>query len=81
MWRAAHPGAVDAGQAGLHCIQPALPLLGVRVDVQLVQAALGAGLHLPRDVLVPVAAHLPRISEVLWLQLQPNGLRTVQASW
>jgi hypothetical protein len=75
-WGAADLGAVDAGQAGLHCSQPALPLLGVRVEVQLVQAALGAGLHLRRDVLAPVAAHLPGALEALRGQLQPDGLGT-----
>jgi hypothetical protein len=77
--RAAYPGAVDAGQAGLHCSQPALPLLGVRVEVQLVQAALGAGLHLRRDVLAPVAAHLAGALKVLWGQPQPDGLDIAHA--
>jgi hypothetical protein len=78
--RAAHPGAVDAGQAGLHCSQPALPLARVRVEVQLVQAALGAGLHLRRDVLAPVATHQPGVLEgVRVRQDQPDGLdRTAQ---
>jgi hypothetical protein len=39
-----------------------------------VQAALGAGLHLRRDVLAPVAAHLPGALEALRGQLQPDGL-------
>jgi hypothetical protein len=79
-WGAAHPCAVDAGQAGLHGRQAALPLVGVGVEVQLVQAALGAGLHLPCDVLAPVAAHPPCVLKVFWLQQQPDGLGTAHAA-
>jgi hypothetical protein len=40
-----------------------------------VQAALGAGLHLRRDVLAPVAAHLPGALKVFLGQTQPGGLQ------
>jgi hypothetical protein len=64
LWRAAHLRAVDAGHAGPHCSQHVPPLLGLRVEVQLVQGAMGAGLHLRRDVLAPVAADLPGALQV-----------------
>jgi hypothetical protein len=44
-----------------------------------VQAALGAGLHLRRDVLAPVAAHLPGALEGFRVCYeQPDGLGTAQ---
>jgi hypothetical protein len=46
-----------------------------------VQAALGAGLHLRRDVLAPVAAHLPgALNLTRCAEMQPNGLDATHAA-
>jgi hypothetical protein len=67
---------MDAWQEGLHRSQHALPLPDVPEEVQLLHAALQAGLHPPRDVLAPVAADLPGGLQALCRQLQPDFLDT-----